>query len=273
MYQPRPSSPNSRGGDRDPDAARNSPHKPLLTHIALNMPGGSGDTSTSASTSYTPSAPLAVPLNMTNRRASYFSNNVFVPLGIRKLNAMYGPNGEPSDSGGSGKPGLGGGGSGSRNDLSGGSNNNLNGGADGQSILPFKLPPNFGSHVQLFAGAGAAGLGGDDDEVAGKSLVVRKKEIYAQLALIFGTILLGFVVYDYVSLLAYRVVSSLRPWLMSIQILHVASFYLFLLSFIYANEAGDLRTLKKSLVAFVINLTAFLARVTFDVLYADYMNS
>ncbi|KAI9221686.1 hypothetical protein BC828DRAFT_380398 [Blastocladiella britannica] len=209
-----------------------------------------------------PQMGIGITADATNRRGSYFSNNAYVPLGIRKLNALMAPGG----GGGSGNN------SASASDLngaggSGGGGASSGGGGGGV----FKLPPNFGSHVQLFAAANAAGEG-SDDETGGKSLIVRKKEIYAHLSLVFGFILTAFVMYDYVALLSFASVSALRPWLLSIQLLHVASFYLFLLAFIYANEAGDLRTLKKSIAALVLNLGSFAARVAFDLSFSQYMS-
>jgi hypothetical protein len=63
------------------------------------------------------------------RRASYLSNNIYVPLGIRKLNAMVeDPNLNPTSP--------------DRLEIS------VNGSAD--QNLTSKLPPNFGSRVQLF---------------------------------------------------------------------------------------------------------------------------
>ncbi|KNE64073.1 hypothetical protein AMAG_09131 [Allomyces macrogynus ATCC 38327] len=239
----------------------------LATLLAQQPPPGLGSATASATALLAPlpSAP-DTRVNLTgappDRRASFFFNNVYVPLGIRKLNAMMAP------AGGSGNGEMGNASGGLSRSSANSSGADLVGGGGGageeKGFLSFKLPPNFGSHVQLFAQ-----LPSTDQ----KSLVVRKKEIYAQLSLIFGMLLIAFVVTDYVSLLVYLRVSVLRPWLMSIQILHVAAFYLFLLSFIYANEAGDLATLKKALGAFVVNLGAFLGRMVFDIQFDGYMPS
>ncbi|KAI9179520.1 hypothetical protein H9P43_004847 [Blastocladiella emersonii ATCC 22665] len=243
------------------DASPRAGHLHLHAHDAeLDAMAAHND---ALSAAWSPGAGASAGTASFNRRGSYFSNNVYVPLGIRKLNAMFGPAGangsQAGSSSGSGDMGASGG--------ARAPGAAANGNTAERSLLPFKLPPNFGSHVQLFAPVEAAAGGAGE----GKSLVVRKKEIYAHLSLIFGAILSGFVVYDYISLTVLLRVSSLRPWLMSIQIAHVASFYLFLLSFIYANEAGDLQTLKKSLLALALNAGSFIARTAFDIAYAPYM--
>ncbi|KNE67446.1 hypothetical protein AMAG_11908 [Allomyces macrogynus ATCC 38327] len=250
------------------DATDAASHARILATLLAQQPPSVGPGSATASATALLAPLSSAPdtrVNLTgapsDRRASFFFNNVYVPLGIRKLNAMMAPAG-----GGGGEMGNTSGGLSRSSANSSGAD--LVGGAGGageeKGFLSFKLPPNFGSHVQLFAQ-----LPSTDQ----KSLVVRKKEIYAQLSLIFGVLLIAFVVTDYVSLLVYLRVSVLRPWLMSIQILHVAAFYLFLLSFIYANEAGDLATLKKALGAFVVNLGAFLGRMVFDIQFDGYMPS
>ncbi|KAJ3353186.1 hypothetical protein GGF32_003164 [Allomyces javanicus] len=250
------------------DATDSASHARILATLLAQQPppgvsSGSATASATALLAPLPSAP-ETRVNLTgapsDRRASFFFNNVYVPLGIRKLNAMMAP------AGGNGEVGNTPGGLSRSSANSSGADLVGGGGGNGEEkgFLSFKLPPNFGSHVQLFAQ-----LPSTDQ----KSLVVRKKEIYAQLSMIFGVLLIAFVVTDYVSLLVYLRVSVLRPWLMSIQILHVAAFYLFLLSFIYANEAGDLATLKKALGAFVVNLGAFLGRMVFDIQFDGYMPS
>ncbi|KAL7750622.1 hypothetical protein RI367_003964 [Sorochytrium milnesiophthora] len=226
------------------------------------------------------------------RRASYAQNNVFVPLGLRKLNALAGSNGATGPGHVGESAALGNGASHSDTTFSqstytiksdrpwgpsiGGDGKDDGGGglsAGGgppppafgqqtpQSLVPFNLPPNFGSHVQLFV----------NNVSSQKSLVVKKKEIYAQLSIIFGIVLCAFVLVDYIFLLVKEHPSGLKEFLLSIQILHVGAFYLFLLGFIYANEAGDLHGLKTSILAFLINLTAFVARCTFELTFADYM--
>ncbi|KAJ3371767.1 hypothetical protein GGF31_002746 [Allomyces arbusculus] len=238
----------------------------LATLLAQQSPTGGPGSATASATALLAPLPSAPDTRVnlvgapSDRRASFFFNNVYVPLGIRKLNAIMAPAGGggevASTSGGLSRSSA----NSSGADLAGGGGGN----GEEKGFLSFKLPPNFGSHVQLFTQ-----LPSTDQ----KSLVVRKKEIYAQLSLIFGVLLIAFVVTDYVSLLVYLRVSVLRPWLMSIQILHVAAFYLFLLSFIYANEAGDLATLKKALGAFIVNLGAFLGRMVFDIQFDGYMPS
>ncbi|KAJ1504546.1 hypothetical protein HMI54_006892, partial [Coelomomyces lativittatus] len=75
-------------------------------------------------------------------------------------------------------------------------------------VLPMKLPNNFGSH---FFSANHL------NEEKMSSLTTRKKKVYSQLSVLFGFILLTFVLYDYIALLVYEQESVLRPWLMSIQ--------------------------------------------------------
>ncbi|KAI9143776.1 hypothetical protein BKA69DRAFT_1058932 [Paraphysoderma sedebokerense] len=124
----------------------------------------------------------------------------------------------------------------------------------------FGLPPNFGSHMQLFV----------TEKSLQRSLVVRKKEIYAQLSLIFGLVLSAFVIYDYIALITFETQTVTSSWLLSLLVLHVAAFYLFLLAFIYSTEAGDIRGLKLSITAGLVNLAAFVSRTAFQLVFVNF---
>ncbi|KAI8614063.1 hypothetical protein BC830DRAFT_1169742 [Chytriomyces sp. MP71] len=100
--------------------------------------------------------------------------------------------------------------------------------------------------------------------------VFRQKEIFLQLSIIFGVCLLVIVVYDYACLLIYDFVPVTAQWLISLMFLQVAAIYLFILSLIYANEAGNLTRVRWSLLVGAINLIAFLLRVVLQLQFAGY---
>ncbi|KAI8808750.1 hypothetical protein BJ742DRAFT_853275, partial [Cladochytrium replicatum] len=112
-----------------------------------------------------------------------------------------------------------------------------------------RLPPNFGSYGKL-------------NEVTGrKSLVFRRKEVYIRLCLVLGLVLCAIVLYEFISFLVFESPPLTVHWLALILIVHVGCFFLCLLSFIYANEAGDIASLKATIIALVINFIAFILKM------------
>ncbi|KAJ3025784.1 UNVERIFIED_CONTAM: hypothetical protein HDU68_006691 [Siphonaria sp. JEL0065] len=98
----------------------------------------------------------------------------------------------------------------------------------------------------------------------------RQKEIYLQLSVIFGIFLLGVVVYDFCCLLVWEFAPVTVKWLISLLFLHVSAIYLFVLSFIYANESRNYPQIKFCLLAGGINFLAFILRVVLQLQFGGY---
>ncbi|KAJ3292651.1 hypothetical protein HDU79_001179 [Rhizoclosmatium sp. JEL0117] len=105
-----------------------------------------------------------------------------------------------------------------------------------------------------------------------KSMMVnfQQKKIFLQLCFIFGVCLLVIVVYDYICLLVLEFAPVTVQWLISLLFLHVSAMYLFLLSFIYANESRNDSQIRLSYVAGGINAVAFILRVILQLQFSGY---
>lgn len=100
--------------------------------------------------------------------------------------------------------------------------------------------------------------------------VLRKKDIYFQLSFIFGIAASVIVAYEYVSIFMIQTPPATSTWLILILVLQSMAFYLCLLSFIYANEAGDTRRIKWTVAAAMLNLMAFILRITLNLRFSGY---
>ncbi|KAJ3143236.1 hypothetical protein HK101_003156 [Irineochytrium annulatum] len=89
------------------------------------------------------------------------------------------------------------------------------------------------------------------------SRIFERKRIFLQLSLIFGFSSLGIVIYEYICILIFETPSNTATWLVSLLLVQVGSFYLFVLAFIYANEA-------------VVNLLGLIMRAVLQFNYTGY---
>ena len=98
----------------------------------------------------------------------------------------------------------------------------------------------------------------------------RKKVIYSYLALLFGGLLLGAVVFDVVATLGYQNPSALPPsYAVSLLVGHGGAFYLFLLGFVYAMETNVKSHVALALSALALNVVALVARISVTFLFLD----
>ncbi|KAI8834731.1 hypothetical protein BJ741DRAFT_609013 [Chytriomyces cf. hyalinus JEL632] len=118
---------------------------------------------------------------------------------------------------------------------------------------------------------GAATAPLKDSKKSAKLRGYQQKEIYLQLAWIFGCCLLVIVIYDFACVALNDFTPVTAQWLISLQLLQVAALYLSLLSFIYANEAENNLRVRLSATAGAINLFAFILRAVFQLLFGGYI--
>ncbi|KAI9202436.1 uncharacterized protein BJ171DRAFT_514056 [Polychytrium aggregatum] len=102
------------------------------------------------------------------------------------------------------------------------------------------------------------------------SHVFRRKDIYMQLCFIFGIVLLGVAINDYIYIFVLETPPYTTRWLISFMVLHVFSFFTFLLAFIYGNESGDILSTRMALGGGVINLLAFTMEAVLRIGFQGY---
>eukprot|EP00708_Paratrimastix_pyriformis_P001352 EC839115.1.p1 GENE.EC839115.1~~EC839115.1.p1 ORF type:complete len:180 (+),score=23.67 EC839115.1:67-540(+) len=98
----------------------------------------------------------------------------------------------------------------------------------------------------------------------------RRKQLYVWLSLTFGALLLAAALYDLI-VTVWIQSSDVLPsgWRSVIMLLHSASFYIFLIGFIYSYEAASTWNIGLSLLSFVVNLVAFVLRVVYELAFID----
>nr|KAJ3411291.1 hypothetical protein HK105_002672 [Polyrhizophydium stewartii] len=124
------------------------------------------------------------------------------------------------------------------------------------------------------------------------SSVIQRRRIYLQLSFIVCAILFGVTLFEYIVvfgleqtpittryLYSFLVRNRLRDYgnitqwtlMLGEQVLHVFSFYLFLISFVYANESGDVKWFYDERAhAAGFNVATFIFRVVLDLGFNGY---
>ncbi|KAJ3101740.1 hypothetical protein HDU97_001090 [Phlyctochytrium planicorne] len=220
------------------------------------------------------------------RRASFVANMSLVPIALRRLRSLENDSSTNVTAGTS---------SSKLPDTSGQSLENYPQGRRTSKVTGKNAT--FASAVGL--GTGAGGEKGDDDDsgevldeitmalkrteaiaerrksaiqqmkAEAKAMVFKRKRIFLELSLIFGVSLTAIVIYEYYTILILEKVPLTAYWLLSILVLHVWGFYLFILAFVYANEAEDRTKIVLSLFCGALNLVSFLLRCVLVYMYYD----
>eukprot|EP01136_Pigoraptor_vietnamica_P028971 Opistho-1_new@86977 len=103
------------------------------------------------------------------------------------------------------------------------------------------------------------------------SLAFKKKEYYVFLSFTFSLFLTAMVITDYAVISLHDDPQTpTETWVNSLLVMHLASFYGFLMSYIYCTESGNARLWQISVVTGVLSLAAFIARVIFELMYDMY---
>lgn len=106
---------------------------------------------------------------------------------------------------------------------------------------------------------------------AGVKLSFKRKQVYVWLALVFGLLLLFTVFYDFSMTVWFQSLDPLPAgWRPALMLLHSATFFIFVIGFIYSREAHSTRDVIVALAAFAINLMAFIMRIVYELWFIDF---
>ncbi|KAJ3203603.1 hypothetical protein HDU67_010100 [Dinochytrium kinnereticum] len=197
-----------------------------------------------------------------NRRASFVANMSLVPIALRRLKSLEGEGG--AESAGrmnaatfASAVGLGGGGGGS-----GGGGVGGEGEEDEFDEVTMAL-----KRTEAIADRRKSAI--TQMKAEAKAMVFNRKRIFLELSFIFGVSMLAVVLLEYIYMLILEQIPITTYWLFSLLIIHTWGIYLFILAFVYANEAEDRQKVALALFSGAINVTAFALKCTLVFMYWD----
>eukprot|EP00835_Amoeboradix_gromovi_P006680 NODE_841_length_3770_cov_0.565241.p3 type:complete len:134 gc:universal NODE_841_length_3770_cov_0.565241:1034-633(-) len=99
---------------------------------------------------------------------------------------------------------------------------------------------------------------------------IERKHLPLELSFLFGILLAILLIFDLIYYITYKIASLTSQWLVSILILHVISCSSGVMSFIYANEAGDFRFIRLAGISVTFNSVVMVARAIVEYSFQDY---
>ncbi len=100
--------------------------------------------------------------------------------------------------------------------------------------------------------------------------IIHKKNILLETSILFVSLLLLLLIFDIVYYISVKSASLTSQWLVSILILHIISSSFAVLSFIYANESSDYKTIRIAGISVILNASVMLSRALVEYSFQDY---
>eukprot|EP00834_Sanchytrium_tribonematis_P001691 NODE_43_length_33755_cov_1.178542.p29 type:complete len:151 gc:universal NODE_43_length_33755_cov_1.178542:23379-22927(-) len=108
------------------------------------------------------------------------------------------------------------------------------------------------------------------EKITKKTMDYSQRNLLLEISFIFGLLLGILLIFDFSYYIINKAASLTSQWLVSILILHISSCSCSVISFIYANESGNLSAIKYSAISIAFNSLVLLARSVVEYSYQDY---